>query len=731
MHTPSTRRDAVAAMNAWEESFRSCCEGKPVQDVFAKDVFTEQVMQQRLPKNVYRKLRASMRLGQALPNGIADVVAAAMKDWAVDHGATHYTHWFQPLTGLTAEKHDAFLVPDGSGAALLEFSGASLIQGEPDASSFPSGGTRQTFEARGYTAWDCTSPVFIRRVGGAVTMCIPTVFVSWTGDALDKKTPLLRSMDAMNNATMRILQFFGTDAGVSRVNTTIGAEQEYFLVDRNFYFARPDLMACGRTLIGAMPAKGQQLDDHYFGSIPTRVQGFMAEADRELYRLGVPVETRHNEVAPGQYEIASHYETANVACDHQMVLMETLQRIAPRYGLVCLLHEKPFAGVNGSGKHLNWSIATDTGVNLLDPRDETHTNMQFLVFLCGVIRAVHLNSDLLLASIASAANDHRLGANEAPPAIISIFLGDMLMDIIEQLETGTPQSTIKKAKLDLGALTLPQIPRHSGDRNRTSPFAFTGNKFEFRAVGSTAAIAWPATILNTIVADSLVVIADELEAATGAKPTEAKKLSAVKRVLKKMIKAHKPVLFSGDNYDESWHNEAQDRGLTNLPSAPEAIGVLKGKQVRDLFKRQGVLSRVEIDSRASIYFEKYVKQVLIEAETLVSMVRTMVLPAAMHQQTDIAETIAATEAADVDCQELRDMLEHHVEMIVQLRASTRNLDHAIAKNEHANVGAHAMQVCSQVVPTMERVRDLVDELEIHTAESIWPMPSYREMLAIR
>ncbi|HYE03787.1 MAG TPA: glutamine synthetase III, partial [Phycisphaerales bacterium] len=472
-HVPSTpRQSAVAAATAWNfKPAAATAESsghRHLEQLFGADVFSERVMRQRLPADVYKRLIRTLHHGERLDPQLADIVAAAMKDWAIENGASHYTHWFQPLTGLTAEKHDALTIPDGHGGVLFAFSGSDLVSGEPDASSFPSGGLRATFEARGYTAWDPTSPAYLSRTDHNVTLCIPTAFVSWNGEALDKKTPLLRSIESLSVQAMRILRIFGTDAGVGRVLTTLGPEQEYFLVDRNLYYARPDLVTCDRTLFGARPPKGQQLEDHYFGSIPPRVLAYMAEVERELYRVGVPVKTRHNEVAPGQYEIAPMFEHANVACDHQMVLMETLKRIAPRFGLQCILHEKPFAGINGSGKHNNWSMTTNTGVNLLDPRDETHTNMQFLTFLCAVIRAVDLHADLLRASIASASNDHRLGANEAPPAIISIFLGDMLTDIVEQLETGTPKRTIKGGTLDIGARTFPQIPRHAGDRNRTS-----------------------------------------------------------------------------------------------------------------------------------------------------------------------------------------------------------------------------------------------------------------------
>jgi glutamine synthetase len=571
-----------------------------VDELFGVDTFSKGVMQKRLPKAVYKSLLRTIDHGEPLDPRVADIVAASMKDWAVERGATHFTHWFQPLTGLTAEKHDSLVSPDGMGGVIYNFSGSDLTQGEPDASSFPSGGLRGTFEARGYTAWDATSPAFINRNGRAVTLCIPTGFVSWTGVALDTKIPLLRSMEALSKQAMRILGFFGTDTGVSRVFTTLGPEQEYFLVDKEKFARRPDLITCERTLFGARPPKGQQLEDHYFGAIPTKVLNFMSEAEEELFRVGVPVKTRHNEVAPLQFEVAPLFETAHIASDHQMVLMEILRRVADRHGLKALLHEKPFAGVNGSGKHNNWSISTDTGVNLLDPQDDTHTNMQFLTFLCAVIRAVDLHGDLIRASIASANNDHRLGANEAPPAIISIFLGDMLSDILAQVEQGLPKRTIQGGTLDLGARTLPQIPRHSGDRNRTSPFAFTGNKFEFRAVGSTASVAWPTTVFNTITAESLDYIATELEKAAGSNPSAAKQQSAVLGVLKKVIKEHKRVVFDGDGYSADWHVEAEKRGLPHLRDSVAAFPVLKAKKTVELFKKYGVLTRAEVDSRYAI-----------------------------------------------------------------------------------------------------------------------------------
>ncbi|MBY0113985.1 MAG: glutamine synthetase III [Phycisphaerales bacterium] len=705
--------------------------GDSVTQTFGADVFNERVMRQRLPKDVYKRIQRTIKHAEPLDPEIADVVAAAMKDWAIEHGATHYTHWFQPLTGTTAEKHDAFLVPDGAGGALSEFTGSALAQGEPDASSFPSGGLRATFEARGYTAWDPTSPPFLNRAGGGVTLCIPTAFVSWTGVALDHKTPLLRSMDAISEQALRILKIFGTAHGVSRVMCTAGAEQEYFLIDRSFYFKRPDLLACDRTLFGAKPPKHQQLEDHYFGAIPQRVIAFMVESERELYRLGVPVKTRHNEVAPGQFELAPIFETANLACDHQMLVMETLKKVANRHGLQCILHEKPFAGINGSGKHLNWSMSTDTGVNLLDPRDDTHTNMQFLTFLCAVIRAVDLHADVLRASVASANNDHRLGANEAPPAIMSIFLGDMLTDIIEQIESGSPKSTMKGGKLDLGSRMLPQIPRHTGDRNRTSPFAFTGNKFEFRAVGSSQAVAWPATVLNTIVAESLDFVATELEKSLGKNPSEAKLQQVVKGLLQKLVKQHKRVIFNGDGYDKAWHTEAEKkRKLPNLRNSVDALPVMGSKKNVDLFKKYGVLNKEETESREHIYVEKYNKQVMIEAETAALMARTLVLPAAIRQQTEIATAVGASEAADIDVSSLRDELDEFNDLITTLRARIGKLEKA-NDVEVADEHKKSVHIRDNVLTAMLSLREVVDELETRISHDLWPLPTYRDMLSIR
>jgi glutamine synthetase len=729
MNGESSHHPSHPPMNAHPGTSRQQQSGR-VEEYYAADVFTERVMQQRLPKDVFKKLQQTIKHGAPLDNDLADVIASAMKDWAVEHGATHYTHWFQPLTGLTAEKHDAFIVPDyTTGGVLSEFSGSALVQGEPDASSFPSGGIRATFEARGYTAWDCTSPVFLNRNGGAVTLCIPTAFVSWSGETLDHKTPLLRSIEALSEQAMRILRLFGTDHGVSRVMCTAGCEQEYFLIDREYYLRRPDLLACDRTLFGARPPKGQQLEDHYFGSIPARVMAFMAEVERDLYRLGVPVKTRHNEVAPGQYELAPIFEYANIAADHQMLVMETLKRVAQKHGLQCILHEKPFAGINGSGKHLNWSMATNTGVNLLDPRDETHTNLQFLVYLCAVIRAVDTYGDLLRASVASAANDHRLGANEAPPAIMSIFLGDMLSDIVDQIESGSLKSTKKGDKMDLGSKVLPRLPRHTGDRNRTSPFAFTGNKFEFRAVGSSSTPAWPMTVLNTIAAESLDYIANQLEKAAGAKPTPEKLAAAVRTVLQKIVKEHKRVIFNGDGYDQAWHDEAAKRGLPNLRNSVDAYEVIGSKKSADVFKKYKIFTKAECESREHIHIEKYVKQVLIEAETAILMARTLILPAVVRQQTELAEAVSVTEAADVDPGELRRQLEDFNEMGNKFRSAIDKLETA-TDAEVAHGIVHARHVRDAVRPAMVDLRELADQLEQRVSHDLWPLPAYREMLQI-
>ncbi|MBV8075143.1 MAG: glutamine synthetase III, partial [Planctomycetaceae bacterium] len=567
MEQATARLNAIAAVTAWQpDGQRTKFKETPIRQLFGINVFSDDVMRSRLPEHIFKAIRNTIKKGAPLDPAVADVVATVMKEWAIEKGATHYTHWFQPMTGLTAEKHDSFLAPTEAGAAIAEFSGKELVRGEPDASSFPSGGIRSTFEARGYTAWDPTSPAFILENPNGTTLCIPTAFCSWTGEALDKKTPLLRSMEALSKQALRVLKLFGADA--SKVYPTAGPEQEYFLIDKNFYYARPDLINAGRTLFGAKPPKGQELEDHYFGAISERVLACMLETEMELYKLGVPVKTRHNEVAPAQYEIAPLFENANVATDHNMLVMETMKRVAGRYGLQLLLHEKPFAGVNGSGKHVNWSLSDDEGNNLLKPGDTPHDNAQFLVFLAAVLRAVAKHGDLLRAAIAYAGNDHRLGANEAPPAILSVFVGEQLQDIIDQIEKGGTRSTKAGGTMTVGVSVLPTLPRDAGDRNRTSPFAFTGNKFEFRAVGSSQSIAGPNVVLNTIVAESLDEIATALEKAlAGGKDLNAE----IQALLPKWIAESKHVIFNGDNYSEAWHAEAEKRGLPNRKSTVDSL----------------------------------------------------------------------------------------------------------------------------------------------------------------
>ncbi len=730
--TANPRQTAIGKIaDSIDNLSRPAVRSGSIDEIFGRDVFSERVMQKRLPKDVFESLQRTIRMGEPLDPASADTIATAMKDWAIEYGATHYTHWFQPMTGLTAEKHDSFVTPDGAGGAVFEFSGKELVQGEPDASSFPSGGMRATFEARGYTAWDATSPVFLDRGANNVTLCIPTVFVSWTGEALDKKTPLLRSIEALNTQAMRILHLLGNVDGASRVTPTIGAEQEYFLIDRHFYFDRPDLLICNRTLLGAKPTKDQQLGDHYFGAIPERALAYMADVEHELFTLGVPVKTRHNEVAPGQYELASTYESANVAVDHQMLVMKTLQCVAPRHGLHCILHEKPFAGMNGSGKHNNWSLATDTGVNLLDPRDEAHSNLQFLLFLCAVIQAVDRHADLLRASVAFAANDHRLGANEAPPAIISIFLGDMLTDIINQLETGEPTSTLSSSQLDLGARSLPQIPRHTGDRNRTSPFAFTGTKFEFRAVGSSQSVAWPNTILNTIMAESLADIADAIEAEAPDSNDPASLTSVVTPILREIVKTHKRVLFDGDNYSPQWRKEAATRGLPNLRNTAEALPALNSDRACALFERFSVMKKAELDARRTIFLEQFNMQVSIEAHTLLNLARQRVLPAAQHHQRRFAETIAATEALDQDCADLRTRFEDYIELVGRFTRAIRSLEDGLNEPEPTDPAAHAIKLAEFIRPLMDDVREGSDLLEMHVPDDLWPLPTYTEMLFVK
>ena len=740
MSSSETRHGAITAAISWTDRHATNGNGsslangkKPVERVdefFGADVFSIAEMRQRLPKSTLKSLMRTIEQGEPLSQEVADVVASAMKDWAIENGATHYTHWFQPLTGSTAEKHDSFIVPDGHGGMHFSLSGSELVQGEPDASSFPSGGIRATFEARGYTAWDATSPAFLMRGKNHVTLVIPTAFVSWTGAALDQKTPLLRSMDALSKHAIRLLKLFGTDSGVNRVTATLGCEQEYFLVDRNLYYARPDLVTCDRTLFGSKPPKGQQMEDHYFGSIPPRVLGFMAEVERELYRVGVPIKTRHNEVAPGQFELAPMFESANVACDHQMLTMETLRRVAPRYGMQAILHEKPFAGVNGSGKHNNWSMATNTGVNLLDPLDDTHMNLQFLTFLCAVIRAVDKHGDLLRSSVAGAGNDHRLGANEAPPAIMSIFLGDMLTHLVEQLERADLKETIRGGEINLGASVLPALPRHAGDRNRTSPFAFTGNKFEFRAVGSSQSPAWPCTILNTIVAESVDYIATELEKTVGQTPSKAALQQALLPLLQKIVKEHKRVVFDGDNYTTEWHEEAARRGLPNLKDCITAIPALGNEKNVKLFETYKVMTPTEVESRVHIFMEKYAKELLIESESMVLMARQVILSAALAHQERLAKAVSATEQAGVKCDSIKEQLRYFADLVERFNKTLDELDIADSHKDD-DPFEYSQYMKEKVVPLMAKLRDMGDELEWRTSSELWPLPTYRELLFVK
>jgi len=718
--------EAIGAIREW-----SITAGKERRAVvpaaaFGSLVFNDEMQQARLPKSAYQALRRTITHGEALDASVADAVAGAVKDWAVEHGATHYTHWFQPLTGITAEKHDAFLNPTGNGRAVQEFSGKELVKGEPDASSFPSGGMRSTFEARGYTAWDPTSPPWLLYSGGAVTLVIPTAFVSWTGETLDKKTPLLRSMEALSKQAVRVLKLFGSKA--ERVITTCGPEQEYFLIDQYFYLSRPDLINAGRTLFGAKPPKGQELEDQYFGAIADRALAFMADVETELYKLGVPVKTRHNEVAPSQYEIAPVFENANLATDHQMMTMETMRRTAPKYGLACLLHEKPFAGVNGSGKHLNWSMGDSEGHNLLSPGANTHDNLQFLIFCSAVMRAVNQYQGLLRASIASAGNDHRLGANEAPPAILSIFLGEMLTDIFEQIEKGGAKSTKSGGTLDTGVGVLPKLPRDSGDRNRTSPFAFTGNKFEFRAVSSGQSIAYPNIALNVAVADSLDYVATELEKLVkGGKSIE----QAATALLPTLIKANKRIIFNGNNYSKEWEKEAGKRGLLNLKNTVDALPELVSKEVVALFEKYKVLNGRELHARYEIMLEQYNKTINVEGQLMVLMANRYILPAALEYQGRVAQSVAAVKAAGTKSAEGKKTLDAVIELTDDFKRATLKLEKALGHEGNGAANKHAKYYRDVVIPAMTALRETGDALEAITPHELWPLATYREMLFIK
>lgn len=701
-----------------------------VTEVFGTNVFSRQTMRTLLPRTVYKALVRCLDQGESLEPHLADVVANAMKDWAIARGATHFTHWFHPMTGLTAEKHDSFLVSSGEEGAILEFSGKNLIQGEPDASSFPSGGIRSTFEARGYTGWDPTSPAFIMESINGKTLCIPTVFCAYSGHALDKKTPLLRSIDAVNKQGTRLLKNLGNKTA-KRVICTVGPEQEYFLIDESFYHLRPDLINCGRALFGAKPPKGQEMEDHYWGSIRERVLSFMMDTESELYKLGVPVKTRHNEVAPAQFEVAPVFESSNIATDHNMVLMEVFKKTAQKHGFRCLFHEKPFSGVNGSGKHNNWSLADDEGNNLLEPGSTPTENKQFIVFLTAVIRAVNKYGALLRASIATAANDHRLGANEAPPAIMSIYLGDRLSAVVDSIITGKADPGNSLKTLQTGVSNLPELFRDDSDRNRTSPFAFTGNKFEFRAVGSSQSIGWPNTILNTMAAESLDYLSTQIEAGVKA----GKDLNTVvTEVVKTTLTENQRVLFNGDNYSRDWHEEAARRGLPNLRNTVEALPVLVAPETQELFEKYRVLSKDELHSRSNVMLEGYCKTINIEALMTIQIGATMILPAALEYQSKLANTIVQTKNAvsGLDLGPQEKYLREVVERTNKLKTSLEQLD-AISReadDSDSDVLHHASFYQSKVIPAITAVRTVADELETMVDDSLWPLPKFREMLYI-
>lgn len=692
-------------------------------EIFGANVFNDGVMRERLPKNAYKSIRNTIDKGLPLDPAVAEVVANAMKDWAIEKGATHFTHWFQPMTGATAEKHDSFISPTSEGKVLMEFSGKELIKGEPDASSFPSGGLRATFEARGYTAWDCTSPAFLKEEGGVVTLCIPTAFCSYTGEALDKKTPLLRSMEAVSKQAIRVLRLFGNETS-TKVTSTVGPEQEYFLIDKKFYEKRLDLMLTGRTLFGAMPPKGQELEDHYFGSIKERITAFMKELNIELWKLGVLAKTQHNEVAPAQFELAPIFSSTNIATDHNQLVMDALKKVAVRHGLVCLLHEKPFAGVNGSGKHNNWSMSTDDGQNLLEPGSTPHENAQFLTFLCAVVKAVDDYAELLRVSAANPGNDHRLGANEAPPAIISVFLGEQLSDIFDQLGNGGLKSSKQGGTITVGVSTLPTLPKDSTDRNRTSPFAFTGNKFEFRMVPSSLSIAGPNTVINTIVAETLSQIADRLE---GTENFE----DELQAVLKEIARSHKRIIFDGNGYSEEWLGEAEKRGLPNIKSMVEAVPHLISEKSIRLFAKHHVLSETELHSRYEIFMEQYIKHINIEAQTMIDMTKRQIIPAAIKYTTSLAASINgvknASALADVSVQEgilvevsrILASLKENLHVLESVTEEAKGIEEIYEKG----VFYH-----DRVFQAMKEVRTDADKLETLVDEELWPLPTYAQML---
>ena len=694
-----------------------------VADIFGENVFNDTVMQERLPKKVYKNLRKTIEEGKDLDLETADVIAHEMKEWAIEKGATHDTHWFLPLTGVTAEKHDSFIsAPLPSGKVLMTFSGKELIKGEPDASSFPSGGLRATFEARGYTAWDCTSPAFVRQDAGGATLCIPTAFCSYTGEALDQKTPLLRSMEAINKEALRLLRLFGNTTS-KKVTPSVGAEQEYFLVDAEKFEERKDLIYTGRTLFGAMPPKGQELDDHYFGTIRQRIASFMRDVNIQLWKVGVPAKTQHNEVAPAQHELAPIYTEANIAVDQNQLTMQTLKRVACQHGLKCLLHEKPFAGVNGSGKHDNWSITTDDGINLLDPGKTPHENTQFLLVLACILKAVNKHADLLRESAADPGNDHRLGANEAPPAIISIFLGEQLEDVVEQLiSTGEATHSLKGGKLETGVSTLPDLFKDATDRNRTSPFAFTGNKFEFRMVGSRDSIANPNIVLNTIVAEAFADACDILEKADDFD-------LAVHDLIKEYLTENQRIIFNGNGYSDEWVAEAERRGLPNIKSMVEAIPAITTDKAVELFERFSVFTKAELESRAEIQYEAYAKAINIEARTMIDMASKQFLPAFIKYTKTLADTVNAVKAAGVDASVQTETLKEVSALMAETKAALDNLVKTTADAAAKEEGeVQATYYHTEVVPAMDALRAPVDKLEMIVDKEAWPMPSYGDLI---
>ena len=698
---------------------------KRLEELWASDVFTLGKMQESLPKEVFKSVKKTIQTGQTLDISVADVVAVAMKDWAIAKGALYYAHVFYPLTNATAEKHDGFISVQSDGSVISEFSGKVLVQGEPDGSSFPNGGIRSTSEARGYTAWDVTSPAFVMETDNGSTLCIPTVFVSWTGEALDKKTPLLRSNAAMNKAATRVLKLLG-NTEVSPVNSSCGAEQEYFLMDANFANSRPDILLSGRTLFGKPPAKGQQFDDHYFGAIPERVQVYMQDVEEKLYKLGIPAKTRHNEVAPGQFEIAPFFEAANVATDHQQLLMTVLRNTAKKHGFVCLFHEKPFKGVNGSGKHVNWSVGNATQGNLLDPGDTPHSNAQFLVFCGAVIRGVHKYGPLLRAVVATASNDHRLGANEAPPAIISVYLGSQLEDVFGQISQGEITGSKGKGVMNIGVDTLPMLPTDAGDRNRTSPFAFTGNRFEFRAVGSGQSVAGPLVAMNTVLADSLNWIGDKLEAELG-KGTELN--TAIQTILKEVMDNHGAVVFNGNGYSEEWHKLAAERGLANLRTSADALPVLKEAYIEELFSKLGVLSPVELASRYETYAEQYILSIEVEAKLVIDIAKTSIYPAALRYLSDLANTTLGLKEIGIDIE--IENIEKVASLAKSMMEKVSKLTLALGNHDFVSVEEHMQYLVNVIRPLMDEVRGFADALEGEVADDLWPLPTYQEMLFIK